>query len=399
VESSYLEVSPFLASRRYLNHIKSFDLQIHVPLAPLTTLKIGGPARFFVKAETERHAIEAFEFAKENNLELFVLGGGSNILVSDKGFDGLVLQIALKGISSGMKDEGERMNKELFGSDSSLIPHPSSLITAQAGEDWDGFVRYCVDRNLAGIECLSGIPGFVGGTPVQNVGAYGQEVSETIVSVKCLDRSTGETLHLSNADCGFTYRTSIFNTSMRERFIVLSVTYALTQDGVPKIVYKDLVEHFSEKTTAGTRQDSRQDAGVTLVEAREAVLKIRAAKSMVIDKNDPNSRSAGSFFKNPVVNKEKLAKISKKMVIERVPNFPMDEENVKIPAAWLIEQSGFYKGFILGNVGISTNHTLAIINRGGASAAEILALKDLIQAEVEAKFGIRLRPEPVFVGF
>jgi len=381
--------------RAILTRIKSFKLQTDVSLAPFTTLKIGGPARFFVKAGTERHVIEAFEFAKKSGFELFVLGGGSNILVADKGFNGLVVQIALKGIFfEGMKDDGRGMNKDVFISDSSLIPHPLSLITAMAGEDWDGFVRHCVDRNMAGVECLSGIPGFVGGTPVQNVGAYGQEVSETIVSVRCFDRSTGEILNLTNAECGFGYRTSIFNTSMRDRFIVLSVTYELIWNGKPKIVYKDLEDYFSGKIEAG-----RRDAGITLLEARTAVLKIRAAKSMVIDEGDPNSRSAGSFFKNPIVKKEKLAEIEKKLQIGSVPHFRMDKENIKIPAAWLIEQAGFYKGFVLGNAAISTNHSLAIVNRGAASAAEILSLKNLIQTKVEAKFGIVLRPEPVFVGF
>ncbi|CAN5571294.1 UDP-N-acetylmuramate dehydrogenase [soil metagenome] len=395
-----------------LTRIKSFNLQTDVPLAPFTTLKIGGPTRFFVKAETERHVIEAFEFAKENKLELFVLGGGSNILVSDQGFDGLVLQIAIKGILSEPPSVAGGLTRLMEPSidETNCLQPPAPaggsdtlhtyLVTAAAGEDWDDFVRYCVDRNLAGVECLSGIPGFVGGTPVQNVGAYGQEVSETIESVRCLDRSTGETVHLSNAECEFTYRTSLFNTLMRDRFIVLSVTYALTQGGEPKIVYKDLVDYFAENMAAERRQDaSVPPKGVTLSEAREAVLEIRASKSMVIDACDPNSRSAGSFFKNPIVNKEKLAEIGKKLGIGSVPHFTMDEKNVKIPAAWLIEQSGFYKGFILGNAAISTNHSLAIINRGGASAAEILALKDLIQGEVGTKFGIELRPEPLFVGF
>jgi UDP-N-acetylmuramate dehydrogenase len=181
---------------------------------------------------------------------------------------------------------------------------------------------------------------------------------------------------------------------MRDRFIVLSVTYELIWNGKPKIVYKDLEDYFSGKIEAG-----RRDAGITLLEARTAVLKIRAAKSMVIDEGDPNSRSAGSFFKNPIVKKEKLAEIEKKLQIGSVPHFRMDKENIKIPAAWLIEQAGFYKGFVLGNAAISTNHSLAIVNRGAASAAEILSLKNLIQTKVEAKFGIVLRPEPVFVGF
>lgn len=341
----------------------SLKIERDVPLAGLTTLKIGGKARLFVRAENEQEVTEAFQFAEENEFDLFVLGGGSNILVSDEGFDGLVLQIALKGIEV----------KE-------------NIVTVQAGEDWDEFVAFCVGRKLAGIECLSGIPGFVGGTPVQNVGAYGQEVSETITKVRAFDRKSREILELTNADCRFSYRTSIFNTTERNRFMVLAVTFALEKGGKPKIVYKDLREFF-----AGKRPN--------LVRTREAVLQIRRAKSMVIDENDENSRSAGSFFKNPIVSNEKFAEIIEKTKLENIPTFKTDDQSVKIPAAWLIENTGFRKGYQKKRVGLSTKHTLALINRGGATAKEILALKDEIQTKVKEKFGIELIPEPVFVGF
>jgi len=332
----------------------------------MTTLRIGGPARYFVRAVTETDVFEAFEFARGKGIDVFVLGGGSNILVSDSGFDGLVLQIALAG---KRRQDGDEV----------------AVVTAQAGEDWDGLVQFCVSERLAGLECLSGIPGLVGGTPVQNVGAYGQEVSESILSVRCFDRSSSQIVELENADCGFAYRTSIFNTKDRDRYVVLAVTYRLRPNGEPKIVYKDLVDFFS----------GRQP---TLQETREAVLTIRRAKSMVIDPTDPNSQSAGSFFKNPIVSKEKYEEIATH-INGAVPKFPADAENVKIPAAWLIENSGFHKGYRLGNAGISTRHTLAIINCGGATAAEVLALKDAIQDRVEDKFGIVLQPEPVFIGF
>lgn len=344
-----------------------FKIEEHVSLAPLTTLNVGGPARFFARASTENNVFEALRFARENRLDTFILGGGSNLLVSDAGFDGLVVQIGLQGITS-----------QVGGSE--------EIITAQAGEDWDGFVEYCVERRLAGVECLSGIPGFVGGTPVQNVGAYGQEVSETIVSVKCLDRQGLNIVEMSNADCEFSYRTSIFNRSMRDRFIVLAVSFALTVDGEPKIEYKDLRDHFAGRQA-------------TLAETREAVLKIRAAKSMVIDAADPNSLSAGSFFKNPVVSRKKLAEIENSLALRDVPHFPAGDDMVKIPAAWLIELAGFHKGFSLGNAGISTNHSLALINRGWATAEEILKLKNAIVNGVQSRFGIGLVPEPVFVGF
>lgn len=305
--------------------------------------------------------------------------------MSDDGFDGLVIQIALKGISG----EDATVKERAFTAEIGMLVDScvsTCKVTAQAGEDWDGFVSYCVARDLAGIECLSGIPGLVGGTPVQNVGAYGQEVSETIVSVRCLDRMTGIIVDLTNADCGFGYRTSIFNTSMRDRYIVLSVTYLLTEGGGPKIAYKDLKEFFAGREPS-------------IVETRDAVLSIRAAKSMVIDENDPNSKSAGSFFKNPVVGREILAAVGEKSGTGDVPYFEVDEKRVKVPAAWLIENAGFYKGFAMGNAGISTRHSLAVINRGNATAEDVLRLKDTIVSGVKAKFGIELNPEPIFIGF
>ncbi|HVF31264.1 MAG TPA: UDP-N-acetylmuramate dehydrogenase [Pyrinomonadaceae bacterium] len=335
------------------------NIQTEVPLAPLTTFKVGGAARFFTRAESEEDVAGAFDYARANSLPLFVLGGGSNILVSDDGFDGLVLQIALKGI--------DRDNE---------------IVTAQAGEDWDPFVAMCVEQDLAGVECLSGIPGLAGGTPVQNVGAYGQEVSETIVSVRCFDRARGTINDLSAAACEFTYRSSIFNSTERDMHVVLSVSYVLNPGGAPKIAYKDLREHF-----AGNDPSLRQ--------VRDAVLNIRRSKSMVIGENDPNSRSAGSFFKNPIVSQAKFDEISER---SSPPSFP-SADGVKIPAAWLIENSGFYKGFKLGNAGISTRHSLAVVNLGGATAAEIVGLKEKIQAGVLREFDILLEPEPVFVGF
>ena len=330
-------------------------------LAPLTTLEVGGPAKFLVEATTEDDVVESFEFARSHGLAVFVLGGGSNVLISDHGFEGLVIKIAHSSIEAG-----------------------GDFITAAAGEDWDAFVDHTVGMHLAGVECLSGIPGTVGGTPVQNVGAYGQEVSETIVSIRCFDRTNGKFVDLSNEQCGFTYRSSIFNSTMRDRYVVLSVTFLLIKGGKPKIAYKDLIEFF----------DGREP---TVAETRAAVLSIRRSKSMVIDRADPNRRSAGSFFKNPIVNKEKFDQI-REAFNENVPHFPARATNIKIPAAWLIERSGFQKGYSMGNAGISTNHTLAIVNRGGATAKDIINLKNAIQNAVSEKFGIELVPEPIFVG-
>jgi UDP-N-acetylmuramate dehydrogenase len=341
------------------------EMRENVPLAPLTTLKVGGPARYFVSASSEDEAVQAFEFAATKHLNVFVLGGGSNILVSDSGFAGLVIQVTPKGIISTLDEE-------------------KVVIRVAAGEDWDSFVEFCISNDLAGVECLSGIPGLVGGTPVQNVGAYGQEVSETITNVRCFDRKRFEFVDLGNSDCEFTYRQSIFNSTHRDRYVVLAVTYELQRGGKPTIAYKDLRDHF------GSHQP-------TLPEAREAVLAIRRSKSMVIDPDDPNRRSAGSFFKNPIVSKERFNEIAAEF--ESVPHFPMSDGLVKIPAAWLIERAGFAKGYFRGNAGISTNHTLAVINRGSATADEIIKLKSDIQSAVQSKFEILLQPEPVFVGF
>lgn len=349
----------------------NFTIQENVSLADKTTLKIGGEARFFVEAKSENDVVEAVRFAEENSLDIFILGGGSNVLIADEGFKGLVLQIGLKGISTFREPDG------------------TVYVTASAGEDWDEFVAFCVGENLAGVECLSGIPGFTGGTPVQNVGAYGQEVSSTIVSVRVFDRTTNRFADLLNWQCGFAYRTSIFNTTEKNRYIVLAVTYALKPGGEPEIVYADLKKHF------GGRKP-------TLDEARRAVIEIRAAKSMVIDERDPNSKSAGSFFKNPIVSNEKFREITEKAEsfgVKDVPHFKVDETSVKIPAAWLIEQSGFGKGYKRGNVGLSTRHTLAVVNLGGARASEVVEFKREIQSKVKEKFGVELLPEPVFVGF
>ena len=344
----------------------NFTIQENISLAEFTTFKIGGKARLFVRATGETEIIEALEFAEQNDLNIFILGGGSNVLIADEGFDGLVLQISLKGISAlTEKDE-------------------TVYVTAQAGEDWDEFVAFCIKNNLAGVECLSGIPGFVGGTPVQNVGAYGQEVSETIESVRVFDRKSKEILELTNADCKFAYRTSIFNTTEKNRFVVLAVKYALKKNGAPKIVYKDLQIFFGDKKS-------------TLTETRQAVLKIRSDKSMVINSKDINTKSAGSFFKNPLVSKEKYAEMCVSWG-DVIPNYVVDAETLKIPAAWLIEKSGFQKGYVKGNAGLSTKHTLAIVNLGNASANDVLALKKEIQMQVKKRFEVDLKPEPIFVG-
>jgi UDP-N-acetylmuramate dehydrogenase len=338
-------------------------LREQVPLAEYTTFGIGGPARWFVEATDEESVVEAVRFAREHEAPLFVLGGGSNLLVSDAGFPGLVLRIAIEGTAQ----EG-------------------NLFQVGAGEDWDGFVSLAIDGGFGGIECLAGIPGTVGGTPVQNVGAYGQEVSGTIASVRVLDVSRLQYADLPAEACAFSYRRSMFNSSHKGWFIVTRVDYALRPNAVPVLQYPDLKRYFQG------RQDSP-----TLAEAAAAVREIRHQKGMLLVAGESDCRSAGSFFKNPVVPQAKYDEIAAG-TSGPVPSFPAQPGFVKIPAAWLVEQAGFKKGFTLGAAGISSRHTLALINRGGATAAEILALRDLILAAVEKRFGIQLEPEPVFLG-
>lgn len=347
------------------------DLQENATLAPLTTLGVGGNARFFVRAGDVSDVEQAVVFASEKELPLFVLGGGSNVVVSDQGWAGLVLQIGIPGIQESQK-------------------HGKALFDVGAGTNWDHFVAHSVSRSCAGIECLSGIPGSVGGTPVQNVGAYGQEISETVVSVIAFDAAENRLREMTAADCGFKYRASIFNTSSRGRYIILRVTYALEVGGKPALRYADLQKHF-----AGSARTP------TLAETREAVRRIRASKGMLISPGDPDCRSAGSFFKNPVLmpwQHEELVQRAAERNLQ-VPSHPALEKHRKVSAAWLVENSGFSKGYGVGRVGISSKHALAIVNRGGATAADIVALKEQILQRVEQTWGIRLEPEPVFVGF
>jgi UDP-N-acetylmuramate dehydrogenase len=347
-------------------------IEENIPLAPLTTFGIGGPARFFVEAVSRSDVEQAVIFARTQNLPLFVLGGGSNLLVSDSGWPGLVLKIGIKGCE---QDPNLKEGKALFD--------------VGAGESWDAFVARAVAAQCAGTECLSGIPGGVGGTPVQNVGAYGQEVAETIESVEVFDRKDGQVRELCNEACGFSYRSSIFNTGERERFIILRVTYALTPGGEPRLEYADLKRHFEGR---GTRP--------SLAETREAVRHIRALKGMLIVPGDPDCQSAGSFFKNPVLSEQQHAALAQRAAARglALPSYPALEKNRKISAAWLVEHSGFTRGYGSGRVGISSKHALAIVNHGGATAAEVLSLKNQIQQRVEATWGVRLEPEPVFVG-
>src|SRR3954465_5841586 len=344
-------------------------LQENVPLAPLTTFRIGGPARFFVEATCIADIEAAVTFARGNNVPLFVLGGGSNLVVADAGWPGLILKVGITGIEHG---GGSDRGKTLFH--------------VGAGESWDRFVSQAVLAHCAGVECLSGIPGNVGGTPVQNVGAYGQEVSDTIESVEVFDLKDNQVRELRHEACGFSYRSSIFNTTEQGRFIILRVTYELTLGGEPHLEYTDLRRHFEGRETPPN-----------LAETREAVRHIRGRKGMLIVEGDPDCRSAGSFFKNPVLSEEQHRELEKRAGAKKltIPSYPALEKSRKVSAAWLVEHSGLARGYDLGHAGISSKHALALVNRGGATAAEILTLKDQIQQRVEEIWGVRLETEPV----
>ena len=341
-------------------------------LAPFTTFGIGGPARWFVVARTEDEIVEATEWARDREVPLFVLGGGSNLLVSDAGFDGLVLQVGLRGLS--VIEESEQR-----------------IYSVAGGEDWDSFVERAAQDNCAGIECLAGIPGTVGGTPVQNVGAYGQEVASTIERVRAFNLSEHAFIEFTAAECGFSYRRSRFNADDRGRYLATRVDYRLIPGGAPTLRYGDLQRAFPEGAKA------------SLPEVAAAVRGVRQSKGMLLVEGDPDCRSAGSFFKNPVVSEEQVRQIASASGKEP-PRFPasLGPENArraKVPAAWLIEQAGFAKSYSLGAAGISSRHTLALVNRGGATAAEILDLANRIRSAVESRFMISLEMEPVLVGF
>jgi UDP-N-acetylmuramate dehydrogenase len=351
-------------------------MQENVPLAPLTTLQVGGAARYFAELKREDDVREAAQFAKTRAVPLFVLGGGSNLVIADSGWPGLVLKIAIGGITT----PETTANAVLF--------------SVGAGVNWDDFVAQAVVQNCAGIECLSGIPGSVGGTPVQNVGAYGQEVSDTIESVRTLDLKADRIVVLPKPACGFRYRSSIFNSTERGRYIILRVNYRLKRGGTPSLKYADLQKYFAEKS-------AEKKTPPSLAATREAVREIRLSKGMLIVPGNDDCRSAGSFFKNPVLIEQQfkeLAARAKSKGLE-IPSYPALDAQHKVSAAWLVEHSGFSKGYAQGPVGISRKHALALINRGEAKASDIVGLKDEIQHGVQKSWGILLEPEPVFVGF
>ena len=344
------------------------NIQTNIPLAPLTTIQLGGPAQEYISCESVQDIISALAYAKQKNIPIHVLGGGSNTIFSDAGFSGLIIHIKNDGIT----------HKEL--QDNTI------LLTAQAGGDWDNVVQYAISHNATGIECLSGIPGSVGGTPFQNVGAYGQDVSQTIKSVFAINRDTLEQVEFSNSECTFGYRTSRFRAEDKDKYIITAVAFELKINKAPEIKYPELT------SIVGTTIQPGKEG---LQQVRNAVLALRKKKSMLVDPQDHNSVSCGSFFTNPIISTEEFV-ANLTLAQSDIPNFPEKNNCVKLSAGWLIEHTGFQKGMKRGGVGISEHHSLALVNRGGTTQ-ELLDFAKEIQTAVQKQFKIQLQLEPMVI--
>ena len=346
------------------------------PLSELTTLRLGGPATRLVTIDNDEALVDAVRAADAEGAPLLLLAGGSNVVVADAGFEGTVVRVQTRDV------EGIRM------ADGRI------RLNVAAGENWDVFVAACIADGLAGIEALSGIPGSVGGTPIQNVGAYGQEVADVIVAVRAFDRVSGELHELDTEECLFDYRSSIFKRDPG-RWVVLGVSFALEPTGESEpIRYAELA------ACLGVEIGGRAPVG----DVREAVLALRRGKGMVLDPTDPDTVSAGSFFTNPILRARDFDTFAQRAADRdeadaRPPGWPVEPRAVKTSAAWLIERAGFHRGY--GNpdgIAISSKHTLALTNRGAGTTSELVALAREIAAGVQERFGVELVPEPVFVG-
>lgn len=357
-------------------------LQQDVPLAPRTTIGLGGPARFYADVNDVTVLCEGLSWAAREKLPVLILGGGSNLVLPDEGVQGLVLRLAM----SGIRLEDSSQNGE------------ERIVTAAAGTPWDTLVETTVDAGLSGLECLSGIPGTVGATPIQNVGAYGQEVAQCIESVECLDRATLQRRVFSAAECDFAYRQSRFKAADRDRFVILSVGYRLRSGYIHELRYGEL----QERLAARFGSIKNLPAGVAGLRAiRETVLELRRGKSMVVDADDPNTRSVGSFFMNPVLAPADFERV-RQVAVERGhtagPPAYSGPTGTKVPAAWLIEHAGFSRGYRRPGAAISSKHTLALINPGDGTRRNLLELAAEIRVGVERVFGVRLEIEPEIYG-
>lgn len=346
-------------------------------LAPMTSINLGGTAKFYFKADTEEEILKVLQYAKENDLRIQVLGGGSNTIFGGKNFDGIILHLGMD------HQKIEKKNDNVF-------------VTVGAGKNWNTFVTGMTEYGFPGVEALAGIPGNVGATPIQNVGAYGQEVADTIHEVHTIERSTLKKVTFKNKDCKFSYRTSRFKTTDKDKYIITEVIFKLKQTGRPVIAYPQLEKRIKEEVNLEALPDGRR----VLEAVRDMVIKIRKEKSMVLDSQDPNSVSCGSFFMNPIISKSKFVDVQNQArqsgIEEEIPNFD-EKGKVKLSAAWLLERSGFHKGFKKNQpIGLSENHNLAIVNRGGTTKG-VLDLQKKIQEKVKKVFGIKLEREPVLV--
>ena len=334
-------------------------------LAKYTSLHIGGPAKKLVHVATEEELVSAVKAADAAGEEVLIIGGGSNVLVGDEGFNGTVIRVETKGNSYHVD------------------ACSGGMITVAAGEDWDGFVEWILNKGFVGLETMSGIPGTVGGAPIQNIGAYGHEVSEVIARVRTWDRKTGEYKTFSNSECEFSYRSSVFKKNPG-RYVIIDVTFQLRNGEMSlPITYKELASYLGVDL----------EARVLVSDVRKAVLALRAAKGMLLDEKDHDTWSAGSFFVNPIVSKEIAATLP-----ADAPRWPQADGRIKTSAAWLMENAGMKKGKAHNGAAISSKHVLALVNTGSATAADIVDIARSARSAVHEKFGITLEPEVQFVG-
>lgn len=344
----------------------SLDVAANVALASKTSLELGGPASLYAEARSEADVRDAVRFASDRQQPLTILGGGTNVVVSDEGLPGLVLAMRTTGIE-------KRMDGDFVGYE------------VAAGENWDNFVASTIDEGRSGLECLSGIPGRVGATPIQNVGAYGAEVADVVTGVRVLDRTTGEVVTLDRDACAFQYRHSRFKDEP-SRYIVLSVTFRLARGKPKEAVYPELRKALETRGKNPSPQT-----------IRDTVIALRRSKSMVLDPNDENRRSVGSFFLNPIVTRKEAARIAQ--TNETLPRYEQEDGRVKLAAGWLIENSGIKRGMRRGHVGVSTRHALQLVHHGRGRTEELVTFAREIRNAVRARFGITLVPEPAFLGY
>ena len=337
-------------------------------IAPHTTLHLGGKAAALVDVESPEGLIQAMTHAHDRSLPVMMLGGGSNIVVSDSGVSAAVIRL-----------HGGTIDAEPVGS-------TQWKVRADAGLPWSNLVDWSVRASLQGLECLAGIPGRVGAAPIQNIGAYGQELADVLQSVDAIELSTGERVQFTAEECRFGYRTSRFKSDWRGRFAITRIELLLEKDGQPCLKYHQLADAL----------DTHQRPSLSVV--AETVTAIRRQKSMVYDPTDPNHRSAGSFFTNPIVQNELLADIQRR-VRSKVPHWPVESNRVKLSAAWLIDNAGMKRGYGAGPVGLSTNHTLALVNRGHATTTDLITFAAHVRARVFDHWGVTLHPEPMPIGF